>query len=99
MLQSAANDPGQTIRVITNLTQAPQTGRALSVAMGEGAESLANTARSGGRLFTANIPKALIENLKTAGLVEERVTMMGGVKGTELYFRPEASEFIVKFFH
>ena len=98
MLQTAANDPGSTVRVVTNLTQAPQTGRALSVAVGEGAENLASTARSGGRIFTANIPKALIENLKTAGLVEERITMMGGAKGTELYFRPEAAEFIVKFF-
>lgn len=97
-IERAAADPGGTVRVVTNLTQAPQSGRALSVAVGEGAEQLAGAARGGGQMFTANIPKALIETLKTAGLVEQRATMMGGVQATELYFRPEAAEFIVKFF-
>jgi hypothetical protein len=70
----------------------------LSAATGEGAEALANSARSGGQVFTARIPKALIETLKSARLVEERVTQMNGARAVELRFRPEAAEFIAKFF-
>jgi hypothetical protein len=99
MLQAAAADAGPTVEVVTKLTQAPQLGRGLSVATGEGATALANAARAGGRIFTARIPKALIETLKRARLVEERVTQMGGARAVELRFRPEAAEFIVNFFY
>jgi RHS repeat-associated protein len=98
-LQSAANDAGPTVQVVTRLTQAPASGRALSVAVGDGAEALAGAARSGGQTYTARIPKALIETMKSARLVEERITQMGGTRAVELRFRPEAAEFITRFFH
>jgi RHS repeat-associated protein len=98
-IQAAAADPGPTVRVVTRLTQAPGAGRGLSAATGEGAEALANATRDGGQVYTARIPKALIETLKSARLVEERVTQMNGARAVELRFRPEAAEFINRFFH
>lgn len=97
-LEAAANSGGQTVRVVTNLTQAPAAGQALSVATGEGAEALANAAREGGTTYVANIPKALLDQMKNAGLVEGSTTSMGGVVGQELKFAPQAAEFVVKFF-
>jgi hypothetical protein len=87
--------------LVTRLTKAPEIGRGLSVGIGESGEALANAARSGGQLYTASVPKALIEELRRVGLLERRVTRMGGeigTKGTELRFLPAASEFIVPFF-
>jgi hypothetical protein len=98
-LEAATNDAGPTVQVFTRLTQAPAPGRALSVAVGDGAEALAGAARSGGQTYTARIPKALIETMKRAGLVEESVTQMGSARAVELRFRPEAAEFIMRFFH
>jgi hypothetical protein len=83
---------------VTNLTQAPAAGRALSVATGEGAEGLANAAREGGTTYVANIPKALLDQMKNAGMVEGSTTTMGGVAAQELKFAPQAAEFVVKFF-
>jgi RHS repeat-associated protein len=97
-IEAAASDPGPTIQVVTRLTQAPGVGRALSVATGEGAETLANAARTGGQVYRANIPRALIETLKSAGLVRESVTQIGGVTAREYRFAPEAAEFISRFF-
>jgi len=97
-LEAAANSGGQTVRVVTNLTQAPAAGRALSVATGEGAEALTNAAREGGTTYVANIPRALLDQMKNAGLVEGSTTNMGGAVAQELKFAPQAAEFVVKFF-
>jgi|SRR5215204_3442749 len=97
-IEAAASDPGPTIAVVTKLTQTPGAGRALSVAAGEGAEALANAARGGGQVYRANIPKALIETLKSAGLMRKSITQMGGVSAREYRFAPEAAEFISRFF-
>jgi RHS repeat-associated protein len=97
-LEAAANSGGPTVRVVTNLTQAPAAGRAISVATGEGAGTLANAAREGGTTYVANIPKALIDQMKNAGLVEGSTTSMGGAVAQELKFAPQAAEFVVKFF-
>lgn len=97
-IQRAATDPGPTVQVVTRLTQAPQVGRALSVAAGGSAGALANAARAGGQVYTANIPKALLETLRTAGLVQQSVTRMGGTTAVEYRFAPKAAEFIVGFF-
>jgi RHS repeat-associated protein len=97
-LEAAAADTGPGVQVVTKLTQAPLPGRALSVAVGEGAEALANSARGQGQVFTARIPKALIERLRDAGLVKESVTQMGGARATEYRFEPEAMEFILRYF-
>lgn len=85
---------------MTNLTRAPQEGRALSAATGEGAQALANAARSGDgvRTFAANIPKALLSGLQQAGLLEIRRTQMNGVTATEYRFAAGASQYIAKFF-
>jgi RHS repeat-associated protein len=96
-LQQAASSKGATVSVVTRLTQNPQGGRGLSVATGEGAEALANAARSGGTVFRGQIPKALLDQLRGAGLVIETTTMMGGQKATELRFLPNATEFVVNF--
>jgi hypothetical protein len=100
-LEAAANSGGATVRVVTNLTQAPAAGRALSVATGQGAEALANAAREGGTTYVANIPKALLDQLKNAGLAFSPTTSMGGAGGAvaqEIRFTPQAAEFVVKFF-
>src|SRR5262249_42704326 len=99
VLEAAAESTGPVVRVVTKLDGPPSLGRALSVATGDEAEALANAARESGEVFRADIPKDLIETLKTAGLVEERTTLMQGAKGgevtgKELYFKPEAAEFI-----
>jgi RHS repeat-associated protein len=97
-LALAAADTGPTIQVVTKLTQAPQAGRALSVAVGDGAEALANVARVDGQVYIAKIPKALIEQLRSAGLLRESVTNMGGRQAIEYRFEPQAIEFILPFF-
>lgn len=98
-LEAAANSGGSTIRVVTRLTQSPQAGRALSTAVGEGAEALAAAAQAGGQTYVANIPTALISVMKQAGLVLESTTSMGSSVATELRFLPQATEFIAKMFH
>ena len=97
-LEAAANSGGATVRVVTNLTRAPAAGRALSVAAGQGAEALANAAREGGTTYVANIPKALLDQMTSAGLVEVSTTNMGGSVAQELKFAPQAAEFVVKLF-
>ena len=97
-LEAAANGGGDTVTVVTNLTQAPAVGRALSVAVGEDSAALADAARQGGTKYVANIPKALINLMKNAGLVEERITSMGPAVGKELLFTPNASEFVANMF-
>jgi hypothetical protein len=101
-LEAAANGGGETVTVVTNLTQAPQAGRALSVAAGEGAEALAKAAgdlHGGGQVFTAQIPKALIQLMERVQLAQSTITDMGnGVRATEIRFAPQATQFIVRFF-
>lgn len=101
VLEKAMQSQGPMENLFTRLTKTPEVGRGLSVATGEGAEALTSAARSGGQLYRASVPKALIVELERAGLVERRVTRMGGEVGTtgiELRFLPAASEFIVPFF-
>ena len=97
-LEAAATAGGDTVKVVTNLTQAPAAGSALSVAVGQGAEALAGTARAGGTTYVAHIPRALIQLMRGAGLVTESTTSMGGAVGTELQFTPNAAEFVVGLF-
>lgn len=97
-LERAASSAGSTVEVVTRLTSAPQAGRALSAAGGQGAEALANASRSGGTLFLAQIPSALLKALQSAGLVDVKTTLMNGAVSTEYRFLPNATEFIVKYF-
>jgi hypothetical protein len=97
-LEAAADSGGSTIHVITDLAQAPKAGMALSTSAGEGAGALSGQA-SGGLRFTADIPKALVDLMKSKGLAVESRTMMGGVSGTELKFSPQATEFVVRYFN
>ncbi|MCW5971696.1 MAG: RHS repeat-associated core domain-containing protein, partial [Blastocatellales bacterium] len=100
-LESLAASGGPTVQVVTNLTRAPVAGRALSTAVGNGAEALANAAgtiRGAGQLFRAQIPRALLEELKRVGLAREITTRMGSVTGTEVRFAPQITRFIVNFF-
>jgi len=89
---------GGPVRVVSNLAQAPAAGRALSVAAGQGAEALANGALEGGTMYVANIPKALLDQMTNAGLIQVSTTSMGGAVAQELKFAPQAAEFVVKFF-
>ncbi len=99
-LEAAANSGGPTVRVFARLSGSPQAGRALSTATGDAAEALANSVPASGptQLYTAEIPKALINLLDRAGLVRTSTTMMGGTAGTEMRFLPAATEFVTKFF-
>lgn len=80
------------------LAARPQVGKALSVAVSDGASALAGVARSVGRTYTAKIPKALIVQLEKIGLASLKRTRMGNVVGKEYRFLEAASEFIVPFF-
>ena len=98
-LQAAADSGGETVTVVTRLTQAPVAGRALSTAVGDGAEALASAAREGGTTYTAQIPKKFVDLAVNKGLARESTTSMGGTVGREVRFAPAVTEFIVKFFH
>jgi len=80
------------------LAARPQVGKALSVAVSDGASALAGVARSVGGTYTAKIPKALIVQLEKIGLASLKRTRMGNVVGKEYRFLEAASEFIVPFF-
>jgi RHS repeat-associated protein len=98
-LETAAKAGGPAINVLTRQTSAPEAGRALSVAAGEGAEALANAAREGGATYTAAIPRALVSAMEKAGLAQARTTTMpGGAQATEYRFLPQATEFVTKLF-
>ena len=97
-LAAATRSGQETVGMMTRLTSTPGNGRALSAAAGEGATALANAARSGGTLFSAQIPKALVNELQRIGLVRVSQTMMNGVKATEYRFSPEAAEYITRYF-
>lgn len=97
-LETASRSGGATTRVVTALTGPPQAGRALSTAVGQGAEALARTAGAGRQAFVADIPNALIMQLEQAGLAIRSTTMMNGVVATEIRFLPGAMEFILPFF-
>jgi RHS repeat-associated protein len=98
-LDVAASAGGPTISVLTRQASAPEAGRGLSVAAGEGAQALTDLARSGGKLFSAEIPQALLKALEKAGLVVQSTTQMkGGAQATEYRFLPQATEFIARYF-
>jgi len=69
-LEAAANGGGPTVKVVTRLTQSPASGRALSVWVEDSSASVMNAARSGGRVYTAEVPKALIDLMEQGGLVQ-----------------------------
>jgi RHS repeat-associated protein len=89
---------GASVQVFSKLTKAPQAGRALSTATGEGAVALAQAAREGGSLFTATIPKALIDKLIQSGYVRRSITEMNGKRAVELRFSAEATAELAKYF-
>ena len=99
-LEAAASSSGPTVQIVTKLTQFPQAGRALSVATGEGAEALANAARSTGQLYRANVPQALLQQLERSGLAVRSTTQMAesNATATEYRFLPQATRFITFFF-
>ena len=97
-LQAAANYGGSTVRVVTRLTNSPEGGRALSTAVGDGADELARAAGAARQVYEAQIPKALVDALQQAGLANYTTTSMGGVQATELRFLPQATEFVVSYF-
>lgn len=99
-LTAAAADTGATTTVLTNLSDAPALGRALSVATGHSAAALAGQATAGaaGTLYTANIPNALIQQLISIGAAFQYTTHMNGVVGTEIRFTAQASEYLINFF-
>jgi RHS repeat-associated protein len=96
-LQQAATSGGETITVVTNLDAAPAAGRALSVATGDGAQSLASQA-SGSTQYVAQIPKALVNLMEQKGLAIRSYTSMGGTTAQEIRFMPQATQFITQFF-
>ncbi len=94
-VEAAMKAPGPTTRVVTLLTEAPQKGKALSVAFGDKAGALASASRGAGTFYFGDIPKALILQLERIGLVRTSTTSMGGVVGPEYRFLGPASEFVV----
>ena len=97
-LDAATRSGQETVGMVTRLMSAPEAGRSLSAAAGEGATALANAARTGGTLFSAQIPKALVSELQRIGLVQVSQTMMNGVKAMEYRFMPQAAEYVAPYF-
>lgn len=99
-LESLASEGGPSVQVFTKLTQAPEVGRELSVWVGEADATLANSVRSVGQVYSANIPTGLLTKLEGVGLAVANKTMMKGstALGTEIKFSAKASEFVVRFF-
>jgi RHS repeat-associated protein len=97
-LDRAMNAGGQTVELVTKLTQSPAAGRALSAAGGEGAQALAAASRAAGNLYMARIPDHAIRMLQRAGLLEIRNTVMNGVRGVEYRFRAEAMDYLSRHF-
>jgi RHS repeat-associated protein len=99
-LEKAASDPGPTVRIFTNLTQFPQAGRALYAAIGPYAQEVAaSRAISGGQLYQADIPVVLY-NLLAQNIFLARVgtVLMEDFAGTEVYFAPAITKYIITFF-
>jgi RHS repeat-associated protein len=96
-LETAAADAGPAISFVTKLDKAPAVGHTLYAWEGATAEA-AHQAITTGQIYAARIPKALVEQLRTAGLVTDEMTLMNGVTHRAYVFRAEASEFIVRFF-
>jgi hypothetical protein len=99
-LERAASDAGPTIRIFTNLTQLPQAGRALYAGIGPYAQEVAQSrVISGGQLYQADIPVALynllVQNIYLARL---GTVLMEDFAGTEVYFAPAITKYIIKFF-
>jgi hypothetical protein len=97
-LDKAMNAGGQTIELVTKLTQSPAAGRALSAAGGEGAHTLAAASRAAGTLYMARIPENAVRLLQRAGLVEIRNTIMNGVRGVEYRFNANAMDYLSRYF-
>jgi hypothetical protein len=95
-LRQLACSNGPTLRVVTNLTQAPIAGRSLSVSFGSNAGQLA--AATNRAAFSADIPRALITELERTGLVRGAISNMGAIEGGELQFNPQVTEFITGLF-
>lgn len=96
-LEAAASGGGDTVRLVCTIDGAPAAGKALSTAAGEGADALANAA-GGGTKYVGNVPKALIQMMERAGLVERSTTSMGNAVATEVKFSPQATQFVIQFF-
>jgi len=89
---------GSTVRIVTKLTQPPQAGRALSAAVGDASEALANVSRLEGEVFIAEVPRSLLKQLERVGLVEIKITIMNGARATEFRFAPQAMDILASFF-
>lgn len=99
-IESAAASGGPTVQVFTRLTGAPAVGKALSTATDE-AGALA--ARTTGQLYRAEIPRALLEQLKRSGLAIEKTLEWKGAAGAtqvskEIQILPQAARFGVDYF-
>ncbi len=96
-LESAAASGGPTVQVFTRLTQAPAVGKTLSVAYDKAG---AMAARSAGELYKAELPRALVDQLKRSGLAfEKKLVWEGGKKvHTELQIMPQATKFVTQYF-
>jgi hypothetical protein len=98
-LEELSKAGGETVELFTKLDTKLEGDRELFVAIGEGAEDLAAAARTEGQVHRATVPKAVIDELRAAGLVQEGTLTMKGASGTELRFLPEAATYVLKFFN
>ena len=95
-LQRFAKCSGPRTRLITNLSQAPRAGRALSTAIGSNAEDLAAQA-SGAHQYVFNVPNALLMELQRTGLAVQSTTNYRGVVGHEIRILPQAVQYVLPF--
>jgi RHS repeat-associated protein len=94
-LATLASGGGPTQTLVTNLSSAPEAGRALST---WNDPQLALTANNGTQVFQGAVPKALLNALQDDGLLRIVTTNMNGVTGTEYRFAASATQYIVNFF-
>ena len=96
-LNQLATGGGSTTRLFTQLSQAPSGQREMHLSLGSPQLSMALPNPSATRLFTGDIPTALLEELKQAGLLFQGPTQMQGVYGTEIHVLPPGTLWIEPF--
>lgn len=95
-LDKAMSAGGRTVDIYK---AAPIAGRRTCSVRGEWRRSpSARRSRAAGTLYRARIPEDALRLLQKAGLVEIRQTLMNGVQGVEYRFRPEAMDYLSRYF-
>lgn len=102
-LERAAQSSTSTVSVYTQLTQRPAVGRSLHVVVEDldAAIRVGQAAQPTGTLYVARIPADLLRLMQSIGLASYPTALRqvgAGLPGQQIYFLPQAAEWIVRYF-